>query len=365
MIAVILVITATFICSVLFVINKQITFLEFVGMVLCLIFAGFCVYGCADIEFNNSSYFISGKLIKTIYYPEFRERYTEPYISCSGSGESRTCTTHIRTVTRMHRAYWTVIDNFNREWEVSRTFHEQVKKKFGSPKGEMSRERRGHCGSTILSGDPRFYVHSNRTNTYEYPVSLERYWHNPLIGSRSLFNMKAKSKVSLKYPKTDNKFWNTRYTKHDSDLTSHDWDVINTKLYEVSKANAILLHVDRFEECNDIKAAWSNGGLNDIIVCISGSYKAPSNVLVFGWSSNYLGLDRVEEFVLNRGLTKETSEDFLNLLKLAYIPTDFSKFNYLHKEHSFWFYIFLIFILGVVGRFVFICITTNDNRKGE
>lgn len=363
MILVILLLIATVIFSVIFVLNKSITFIEFIAMILCVAFAGLGIIGLSNVKYYNSKYFKSGRLMKTTYYPKFKEKYTAYYTTCTGSGENRHCTTYSTTEYCIHGAYWTVTDSLDREWEVPQKFHNEVRSKFQSGMPVTSNVNRcWHSDGVPVSGDPKSYVHLNRSNTYEYPVSIQEEWSNPLIGTSSLFNKKA-SKNSIKYPKTDGYYWNNRFSRYDSDLTFHDWDILNTKLYESKKANIILLHVDNFRLCNDIKSDWHDGGFNDLIVCVAGSLRKPDNVLVFGWSSNYYGMNALSEFILNNGVSKATSDHILELAELAYYPTDFSKFDYLHREHTPAFYLVLITVLICVGFVAYTYFSTNEFNK--
>lgn len=350
------------VCAIAYMFDNEITLPEFLAMFSIVFIAVGLVYSLQFAPFPNSYYFQSGRIIKVAYNPTFVEEYEQSHQSCVGDGEDRSCTTYWTTEHKTHHEYWLAFDSLGRSWEIDSPFYSRIRKSFGSPKFVVVDEGRCSNGGHPVSGDPNTYYSPNATNSYNYPVAVRKTWHNPIIGTSSLFNVKGESK--LKYPESDDYFYNTRLmTAKGLTFTSLDWDIFNTKLYEFNGANANLISADSHEACSDLEASWTSGGKNDFNICVVGAYNKPEYVKIFGWSSDLYNVSVAESMIVHEGITKKNLDKILAQLAKSYTPTDFSTYNYIKRPCPLWINI-LACIVAIFACFItYAAFSTNDDSK--
>ena len=345
--------------SCIYVLDKEITTKEFLLTLLFISLSVFSVYGISVAPIQNAKFFQSGRVVKTVFHPYFVEEYQQPHTICTPSGKSVSCTTYYTTEYEKHKAYWTDEDSLGQTNKISRELHERMKKDFGN-KVTISRPNKCTNGGRIVSGDPNLYTYNNITNSYDYPTTLLGSWHNPIKGRVSIFNRKGKEEVR-KYP-TRLSHLSTNRAEEADGITKTKWDTLNTKVYEKVGANLILVKINDSQNAINLENAWLSGSKNDLVICVRGSYKAPSFVKVFGWTKSAYVKRALETFILENGVDIEGIEE---IVSNYYEPYEFSKLDYLTKPPS----VLTIIIAFVVAMIVgFICYSNfamNYERKEE
>ena len=351
-----------FVSFLAYVFDREITFPEFLGMFSITFIVVGLVYSLQFIPFSNSVYFQSGRLVKVGYYPKFVEQYKQEHEICTSSGKTTSCRVYYTTERATHPEHWAVFDSFGRSWDVDKNFYHRVYKDFKPTKTEVVSGMRCTHGGHRISGDSNSYLSYNDSNTYEYPVSVQSGWHNPIVGTKSLFN--AESDIEFPYPTTDGYFYNKRLmTASGLTFSSKEWDIFNTKLYEKSGANANLFSVKDHKDCSAVEAKWTGGGKNDFNICVVGSYKKPEYVKIFGWSSDLYGMKEAESYILDKGITKDSLDGLLVILERSYIETDFSQFDYIKRPCPLW--INILAIIAAIISCIVSYMSFNQNDYGK
>lgn len=352
-----LIVMATLVAAIIYIVNIEITTKEFLLMAAAMVAASLVVYGIASIPFHNDGYFESGKLIRTTYHPYFVERYQMPHTVCHPCGKSTCCHTYYTTEYAKHQPYWSVDDSLDREWKITQSFHNEIKEEFGN---RMITTRPNKCthGGTFHSGDPYLYSYNNETKSYRYPTNQISTWYNPLKrGKSTLFRSKTEFKKD--YPKHIDNYSTTRVEVADG-INRHDWDVLNTKLYEKKGVSIILLKVKSSEEAKKLEDAWTKGKKHDITICVKGSYKKPEFVKVFGWTKSSFVRYMLEQDILQEGVNLEEIE---RIVVKYYEPYDWDKFGYLTFRPPFWVFLIALIVVCFIGRLMYIEFSTNWEDK--
>lgn len=352
-----LIIMATVVAAIIYIVNIEVTTKEFLIMAAAMVAASVLVYVVASIPFPNDTYFESGKLIQTAYHPYFVEKYRMPHTICHSCGKSTCCHTYYTTEYAKHQPYWTVHDSLDRDWKVPQPFHNEVKVEFGD---NMITTRPNKCthGGVFYSGDPYLYSYKNETNSYRYPTNQLSSWHNPLKrGKSTLF--KSKTEYKRDYPKSVDVYSTTRVDAADG-ITRHDWDVLNTKVFEKKGISISLTKLKTSEEAKELENAWIKGKRNDLIICVKGSYKKPEFVKVFGWSKSSYVRYALEQDILQNGVKTENIEEIVTKYYEAY---DWNKFGYLTNRPPFWVFLIALLLVCSIGRFLYIEFTNNWEDK--
>lgn len=339
-----LIILSTFIICILYIIDKEISTRELCVFITIIVLINSLLYLTSIIPIHNDTNFVSGRLNSTVFHPYFVEKYQQPHTICTPCGKSTCCHTYYTTEYAKHKPYWVVKDTLGRDWNVSENFHNLVKNDFGNNKITTKPNKCTH-GGHFYKGDPYLYTYNNETNTYNYPVNKIEHWYNPLKGKTSIFN--TDSDFTLPYPKSFDVYTTTRNMTDFTDITRKQWDIFNTRLYEINKTNSILIKLENIEQANKLEKSWLNGKINDIVICFIGDYKSPEHVKVFGWfKSSYLKYT-LETYILDNGIQNKTLDGIIEIIRKDYEPYDMKKFNYLTKPISIW-YLILAAVLDTI-----------------
>lgn len=356
-----LIILTTIICFIAYLWDKELTLFEFIKTVAITNTTVLIIYTIALIPFNNDKYFASGRLVETVYHPPFIEQYQQAHTRCTGSGKTEHCYTYYTTEYDHHRPYWTVRDSLNQKWGVESLFHSQVKSYFGNNKITTRPNKCTH-GGHYISGDPYLYTYKNETNTYKYPTTKKIGWHNPFKNSDSLFNESSDFKIS--YPKKlDDYRTNRLITNKGSDFLGHDWDVLNTKLYSIKRVNIIAVQVKSLQEASKLEACWTGGEMNDLVICVVGTYNSPEHVKVFGWTKESKVKIDLAQLILDEGLKKQTFPKIINVIKSEYEPMNFSEFKYIHQKPPTWAFIISTILASIICYFCIYEFRNNYERR--
>ena len=352
-----LIVMATIVAAIIYVVNIEISTKEFLLMAAAMVVACLAIYGIASIPFPNDDYFESGKLIATAYHPYFVERYQMPHTVCHPCGKSTCCHTYYTTEYAKHQPYWSVLDSLEREWEVPHPFHNEVKTEFGNRKITTRPNKCTH-GGVFHSGDPYLYVYKNETNSYKYPTNQISRWYNPIKRGKSTI-FKAKTEYKRDYPQHIDNYSTTRVEVADG-INRHDWDVLNTKVFEKKGVSLSLIKVGTTEEAKKVEDVWIKGKKNDLVICVKGSYKKPEFVKVFGWSKSSFVRYMLEQDILQEGVNLEEIE---RIVVKYYEPYDWNRFGYLTIKPPFWVFIIALIFVCVIGRIMYVDFSNNWEDK--
>lgn len=356
----ILILVITFI---VYVYNKELTLLEFFGMSLaCLTIIGI-IYACTQAHIPNDTYYQSGRYNQVEYHPFFVERYIQVHTVSYSCGKSTCTRTYTTTEYARHREEWIVYDSLGQAQYIPYNTYIVIAKDFGNNTKKYNDRRRFTHGGVRTKGDSATYIVYNETNTYKYPTTKKETWYNPLNQSSSLFKTSRNKSDVLAYVGRRDWRQNNRLTAN-VNFTKNDWDILNTKIYETTKANVILLEVPSVEEAIKIKNEWNSGKCNDIVIAFTGKAKQPTNVIVFGWYQEEILATTLQEFLLSHGITKNSLNGIQHIIISKYKPFDFNIFNYIRREvHPIVIFLTFIFI-SWIWCLLYTSLINNDERRG-
>lgn len=264
---------------------------------------------------DNSTH--STRYMKTTFYPYWVEEYT--YQVCSGDEDNRTCNTYTDYI--KHEQHWSAHDGFGTEYNISKAQFNEIRYKFGNKQIVKKPHKPG-----FYKGDKHIYVYNNETNTYEYPIVTTRVWQNYRKGSKNSLFSKTKH-TTMKYPAPNPPTNSNRLHVQGIDITRKQWDIFNTKVYEKLPVNIIALQVQNIDTCSKLETDWMDGKYNDIILCFTGTSNNIENVYTIGWE-NELNKQRIDTYLLDNGLTKDSLDGLFKLLVRWVLP-DTDKYKYL------------------------------------
>lgn len=337
--------------------NREITTQEYLILTGINLLVILIVYGITSLPYPNDIYYESGKVIRVEHHPYFKERYQQMHTQVYSCGKSTCTRIYFTTEYDSHREYWLAKDTLGQEWEIDRDQYMQMRRKLGTEEVGTSRGRYHH-GGTKVAGDDRLFFANNTTGTYEYPTTMLSHWHNPIKGTSSIFN--TEKTASIDYPKQFSILNNERLLVGTKiGITQKDLDIFNTKIYETIGANVIILQVDDIQQ---LKKDWNSGKKNDIIIGYKGDYKKPSQVVVFGWYEHNILASKLETFILDNGITKESLNGIQHIIVSYYSPFDFKQFRYIRPPHLWQIILSAIFTIITV-TFVYVQFASNEDTR--
>lgn len=343
--------------TIIYVKDIEISTSEFFKMVGAMALGVLFIYGVGHIPFPNDLFFRSGRILETSYHPYFVEQYQMAHTVCHSCGKNCTsCHTYYTTEYAKHQPYYSVKDTLDNEWKVNLSFHNEVKNEYGNVLTTTKPNKCTH-GGHFYKGDPYLYSYFNETNSFKYPTNKLDKWHNPLKNSVSLF--KSNSKIKRDYPHSINLRMTDRMQEADG-YTRYGWDILNTKVYEKTKANLILVKVANSEEAKELENYWISGKQNDLVITVVGSYKQPDYVKVFGWSKSSLVKHQLEQSILQYGVDYNKIE---HIVVSNYVMYDWTQFNYLTEKPSPLVFILALIYSIIVGILCYKEFSTNWESK--
>ena len=337
--------------------NREITTGEFLALVGINLAVILIVYGITSLPYPNDTYYQSGRVMRVEHHPYFKERYQQMHTQVYSCGKSTCTRVYFTTEYDRHEEYWLAKDSLGQEWQIDKTQYYQMMKKLGKEEIDSSRIRYHH-GGTRVAGDDRLFFVNNSTGTYEYPTTRLETWHNPIKGTSSIFN--TEKTASIDYPRRFSELKNERLlvgTK--MAISQKDLDILNTKLYETVGTNVIILQVDDIQQ---LKKDWNSGRKNDIIIVYKGDPNKPSQVVVFGWYQHNILSSKLETFILDNGITKQSLTGIQHIIVSYYVPFDFKQFRYIRPPHLWQIILSAIFTIITVA-FVYVQFANNEWTK--
>ena len=307
-------------------------------------------------------YFQSGRINRVEYHPYFKERYEQLHTEYYSCGKDSTCTrTYYTTEYLEHPEYWLAIDSLGQAKEIIEGYYNIISKDFGNKLIIDNSRIRFEEGGECVEGDPNLYYYINTTDTYNYPTNRIARWSNPIKRTNSIFFNSEKEFI----PYAQAYDWeSTNRQRAKTDIPQKEWEIFNTKLYEIVGVNVILVQLNKPSELQELKSSWNSGKKNDIVISFIGDYKAPTEVKVFGWYDTEILSSTLEEYILTHGIKHENLQEIKNIILRYYAPFDFNKFSYLkYTNPSIGVYIgtcIFIFLAIGVGVLQLLC---NDDRR--
>lgn len=330
--------------------NKQVIWLEWViGTLVALLFAVF-FYSIINYSLITDYEIISGRVIKTIFYPKWIEEHTVTYEDSNG----KTCTS---TTYITHNEYWVLVCNNFGEKKVSKNNYQDITEKFGNKINKIYISKSG-----FYSGDRNIYVCMNETDYFQ-PTTGWKWYENKVQSSPSLFGYEKVEDNDLlyEYPKCNNFLMSDRLMGFGS-IDIEEFDKICSNLSRKQNVNLIILYFNTKDSsiAHLQESKWIGGNRNDLVLC-----KGQSWSYVFGWTDQEIVKRNLETILLNNDL----NNDILSLIEREvwkhYKMKDFEDFDYLQQEISFWVYVLYMIITFIIQFCLWVYFHHNELQKSR
>ena len=346
-------------CLIGFLLNKEIAWIEFIGLCLIVILVAVISWCIATAPIPNDVHYISGRINYTAHYPAFTEKYKQRHekeYPCGkdDDGYTKYCTkVWYTTEYARHYESYEASDTLGQEVEITQKFYHILGHDFGNNEKRYDGGSTYRCthGGHAVSGDNGKFYFKNETNTYNFPTTRMVAWYNPLKHKWSLFNTE---KESYPYPERYNWIENDRTTVKD---LRKSFDIMNTRLYERHGVNVILT-----SSKDDLIHDWNKGKKNDIVIQVDNIAK-PSTVKVFGWYKSERLSTELETLILEKGISKDTLPLIQHKISSYYEPFDFNQFNYLRYQLDGWELILITVLTIIFGIGFYILFSQNDLER--
>ena len=345
------------IATLLYINDKEITTFEYVITIIVISIVSLVSFLLTTIPITNDIMYQSGRIRRVEFHPFFVEQYTQVHTQVYPCGKSTCVRTYTTTEYEKHEQYWLAIDTLGQRERITMKQYYEMGGTFKS-KESHTHPNRNRYGGHKVKGDDTLYSFTDTVNTYEYPTNEIVKWKNPLKKSKSIFSHKE----TIEYPESDN--WRVSNRNSINSISTKQFDIMNTKIYEKVGANVILTTANSMKDAESIKNSWNNGKKNDIVIVIIGNNFAPSQVKVFSWSTASILNSALETYILDNGISYKNLDDIAEIIIKYYKPFDFENFNYLKTAPEWWqILIGAIFVLFALLRCYSEFSTNWDSRQ--
>lgn len=351
--------------------NKEFTFWEWMLCVLLSFSSALGFHLIVKFSSNYDTQFVSGKVIKATFHPEWVEQYLVPIYRtvCRSSGKSTYCTSqfsHYETRYRTHDKFWDATSDIPSTHVISASKFQEIKKVFKNLNTEKPYK------SGFFSGDPNVYVSYNKTNVV-IPINEETTWTNPIKNKSSLFNFSSVSSGDLKkiyeYPKSTNWFVSPRLLGGAKKrIPTKEWDILNTELDKKKKVNLIMVEFPDTlpsDICLTQEAYWKGGKQKDIVLCYRiNADNIVSSAYVFGWTESELLKRNLETLLLTSKIDKSVIPQIKEQVESFYILKDFTKYKYISTKINYLtVFLYCLFLICVSSICIFFCLTNSYSQN--
>lgn len=353
------------ICSILFVMKREITCWEFIiTSLLAFVVSGIMHY-VAIKSMTSDKELLSGKVISIEFHPEWVEQYTEIHTKVVGSGKNSRIETYTTTEYRTHEKEWVAYIEYglmNDNVNISKKDYDDIKYKFGGNEKTIEVNKSGY-----YSGDKNIYIVNDELNYY-YPTVTNHCWENRIKGAGpSIFSF-CEIPEDIKLPDypyaIDWKVSRRLIGDAFSGISILEWDRMCSRLGSCKKVNVILVGFGNKDSiyAHYLQSKWIGGKKNDLVICYGGTNEKPTWVYCFGWTERDLVKRNIESIILKSKINNDLIFVIENEINENYVIKDWSKFDYITIEPPLWSYIFLI-IFMVITQSIAIYISYCNKAK--
>jgi hypothetical protein len=352
---------------VLWLSNKEIHFLEFIGSLPIALLTVGVIHFITYQSLTSDNMVNSGELIRATYYPEWIEEYQQPHQMCTNTGKTTSCTTYYTTEHRTHSRYWESYSNINTSHNVTKKEFDNMVAKFGNINTKNGNK------SGFDGGDPNIYstykkVIVKTEDDIYYPVTKVVGWTNKIKATKSTFKFIdiPKSVKTYEYPLPKNSFSSNRLLgEAKKDFKLNEIDKLNSLIGFHKHGNIIVIGYSNNDsmQARYQESAWIGGKENDLVLCYGKD--STGKVVwsyVFGWSDNQEVKRNLETILLSGNFKVSEIRD--EILK-NYKCKDFKDFNYMSIEPPTYTYIIIILVLAITQGIYYFLMGINDLKQDE
>lgn len=361
---------------VLFILFKhKTTWWELMLPVVIGIILIFSIRACDKAYLESDTEYWSYHAV-SVHYEEPWNEYihkTCHYTTCTGSGKSRTCTTHSYdcSYVQYHDAKYYIKDNGGNIHTISEHEYNKIKHSWNNS-NFVELNRNYHT----IDGD--MYVSVWKHEIKNLITTQETHGYtNKVQASHSIYNFKEiddeeKIKYDLfEYPEIQS-YNLTPILTHGikiKDYQQQQFNAINGLLGSKKHVQVFLLiWKNKDKEVSEMqKAYWKGGNQNELIICVGldKNNKIKWNN-IFTWSEKDLVKIKIRDYLNNqigkKLYVKNFRENIFPVIDKHWVRKDFKEFDYLEVELTLTqvIWIFIIVILVTIGLCIYVVINDHD-----
>jgi len=366
--------------AVLFMCNKRINWIEWLGGTAIAFLASAIMHIIAITNMTADIETWSGKITQVSHFPQWIEEYkeaiyrTETYYT--GSGKNRTAHTrrvfsHYETRHATHSENWVAYLDFGSiadEKSIDGRTYNEIKANFGNSEIISGTQGTSH-GGHFDGGDNKIYTSQNKTG-YIYPVTTTKYFENRIKAAPTVFSfVKVPENVKVyEWPQNPNWMISDRLLG-ESNISVLEFDRMNTRLGPKKLVNVIMVNFGKQDSliAKYQQAKFIGGKKNDLVLCYG--QKGTNNIagwsFVFGWTESEICKRNLETILLQTPINNNILPMIEKEIIINYKKKDWHKFDYITIEPPAWAYIVLIIVMIITQTGFWIWASVNDFRKEE
>lgn len=324
---------------------------------------------------SDTEYF--GSLgVKVRHYDHWNEyiHKTCSYTTCTGSGKTRSCTTHYYdcSYVKDHPEYWVLISATGKEYEITQSYFDELRTKWKAKEIFVEMSRHYHT----IDGDAQEFDWDNRTQTAQ-GISSEHTYVNKTQSANTIFKFRdmnekeAREKGLYEYPDIYSGFIQpTILGATVSDTTTRKYEYLNGVLGSQKQVRVFILYFwnQGKQAAFDQRNYWKGGNKNELVICIGVDKKTRRVTWVesFSWCKIPAVESRINGWYAQH---QEFNIDKLQPELMKYIYSDwhrrdFKDFDYIEIELSYGQVVFVWVLLSIICVGVSAWIVMNEfDRK--
>lgn len=294
-------------------------------------------------------------------------------------GNTQYCTeTYDCSYRDYHPEYWTMVLNDGSELNISQSYYNALKAKFGTASVFVDMHRDYYTDD----GDMYYSTYPNTYAAFEFYAS-EHSYENKVQASTSIFNYPEVTKEEFAkyglydYPEVKDDALQAVLAPAGYKVTAAEqkkFDYINGMLGLDKKIRVwVCLYYYESDKAGFMQEAyWKRGNKNELITCIGVGKDGTINwVHVFGWSKNKLIEVETRDYVYaQKKLDLAKFGDWLfTEVKTNWVKTSFEEFEYLSIQPPFWAVLttWIVSLVACIGLYFWIVSNqfTSEDYNGD
>ena len=324
--------------------HKKMQLIEYALVFLVPIICIFIGKGCSihnqvvDTEYWNSYG------VTAIYEEEWSERWTEleTYTTTDSKGNMQV---HTRMVTRRrnHPEQWTLTDNINNRFNISKKYFESLCKLWDNRTFKDMRREQSTSHTITKDGNAYVTVYDGVTFDSLIPLCVEHTYENRVQCSKSVFNFETVSQETkqqyglFEYPK-ENVFGYTPIlgcTNKESIDILRKYNALNGAKHQIHMMLVVFkdqpLETGLFQE-----SYWKGGNKNEFIVCVGLKDNDIKWTRVISWTENEtLKVKTAREIKEMKTFDVMTVVNYMGTnIPSSFVRKEFKDFSYISVQPS-------------------------------
>lgn len=343
--------------------SKRVNLHEFLFVSAAVWICLLLVYGVYCFVRTHDTKFLNDQIISFRYEGPWVSEYTcckMHRTRCSGSGSNRSCHTYCAvwgTCYRDEGDYDEYTTKSNGTYRVSRKDRKLLTSKYFNGPEKVLGDR-----PSYHTGDRYDYIWTVKKDVI-VPWTTYRSYKNYIASSENIIKGSTNIGEEVKEHPADGILDHLYQNKvFGVNLDPYKLAIINSSLKVPANLIIYGFKNGNLSQCENLKAKWINGKVNDLVLCLIHDDTQINNVEVFGWTESEILKSELETLLLNTKLNSfyDKSTDIIDIVNKHYVEKDMNKYSYLSIKIRGWDYVLFIFFYLVFVIFGWCWSYQND-----